>query len=301
MSFLIQSRSLLLQPVSTAKESRFTERLKRCPLLISLPREEWRDWLAGCKLQILRDDEPLWEEGSLGRSVMVLLDGEVSVEYQGTVLGHLKAGAMLGLNATLGRWRRESGIRAHAGDALVLEIPWSLTKSTLKRNPGITGALQVIGRSFEALKLLAGHPLLQHLDEDSRGKVAAAAQWLDMPPGHIFIRQGAHDRDAYIVVSGSVEVVRHEGPRDIVLAQLGHGKVIGELALLDGRPRTASVRTVEPTRLLHLPANAFEDAVESPTAFRESLRRWRRKLGMHTVQDWMVTGAATAESIPAKG
>lgn len=54
---------------------------------------------------------------------------------------------------------------------------------------------------------------------------------------------------AYFIESGGLEVSRGEGENLVVLAQLGPGEIIGEMALIDSAPRSATVRAIGPTEL----------------------------------------------------
>lgn len=63
--------------------------------------------------------------------------------------------------------------------------------------------------------------------------------------GHVIFRQGEVAYSAFIIESGSVEIVReHEGD-EVVLATLKPGTVFGEMGMLDGKPRSATARVVE--------------------------------------------------------
>lgn len=81
-------------------------------------------------------------------------------------------------------------------------------------------------------------------------------------------REVFHEGDAgdacYVIESGQVEVVKHDPAdgREIVLATVGRGKVIGEMALIDNQPRMATVRAVEDTVLLVVPREAFQGRLE---------------------------------------
>jgi CRP-like cAMP-binding protein len=64
--------------------------------------------------------------------------------------------------------------------------------------------------------------------------------------GELILKEGEEAVGFYIVSSGQVEVVKNiGGPKEAVLATLGPGDFFGETALLDGYPRTASVRALE--------------------------------------------------------
>jgi len=73
----------------------------------------------------------------------------------------------------------------------------------------------------------------------------------------IVVREGDAGDALYIVIDGVLAVERGE----IVVAQLGPGEAFGELAILDGEPRQATVRAQKPTRLLRLPRDTFDKAL----------------------------------------
>ncbi len=84
---------------------------------------------------------------------------------------------------------------------------------------------------------------------------------IKVPKGTLIIREGEVDRDAYIIVSGRVEVFRDSGTSHIVLAELGPGQIFGEMALVLERPRTASVRAIEEAALRRIDPETFARAL----------------------------------------
>jgi signal transduction histidine kinase len=72
------------------------------------------------------------------------------------------------------------------------------------------------------------------------------------------LREGDPGDSLYLILSGVVEVVRlNADGTEICLATLGTGQSIGELAIIDGGPRSASVRAKEPTELFAIPRRDF--------------------------------------------
>jgi CRP-like cAMP-binding protein len=72
-------------------------------------------------------------------------------------------------------------------------------------------------------------------------------------PGQIIMQEGAHSDYAYIILQGKVEVYRKnkEGQEEH-LAFLGKDQMIGEYGVLDGAPRSASVRAITHTQIRRL-------------------------------------------------
>jgi PPM family protein phosphatase len=78
-----------------------------------------------------------------------------------------------------------------------------------------------------------------------------------LQPGHTLFREGEASDSLYIVTLGVVEVMRNGR----ILARIRRGEVVGEMALLDGDTRSATVRAVEISRVLQLARSTLDDLV----------------------------------------
>jgi len=90
--------------------------------------------------------------------------------------------------------------------------------------------------------------------------------------GEVLFHEGDPGDALFIVASGAVKVVvpSEEGD-EAILATLHRGDFLGELALLDGAPRSASAVALEPTEVLALPRDRFNALVASEPAIRDAL------------------------------
>lgn len=77
-------------------------------------------------------------------------------------------------------------------------------------------------------------------------------------PGEVIFEQDEAADCAYFVESGEVEVYRFADGRSIVLGKVGKGRLLGEIALIDGGARTASARAVVETVCLRITGDQFE-------------------------------------------
>jgi CRP/FNR family cyclic AMP-dependent transcriptional regulator len=105
-----------------------------------------------------------------------------------------------------------------------------------------------------ALELLGRVPLFAQLEGDELERFSRVAVPRSFPSGTRVFHEGDRSDACYIVRSGSFRVTReHPDGRAITLANLGPGDIFGELAMLDGEVRSASVEALDDSELLALP------------------------------------------------
>src|SRR6476619_6297409 len=105
-------------------------------------------------------------------------------------------------------------------------------------------------------QLLTRVPLFAELSGSDLERIAAVAIPRAFPAGVRVFHEGDHSDACYIVRTGDLRVTReHSDGRAIALATLGAGDIFGELAMLDGGTRSASVETLTEAELLALPAS----------------------------------------------
>jgi CRP/FNR family transcriptional regulator, cyclic AMP receptor protein len=78
-------------------------------------------------------------------------------------------------------------------------------------------------------------------------------------PGEIVIKEGAKDTSAYIILSGSAQVIKHSGGREVIVADLEEGQVFGEMGLIEDRPRSATVRAITELKTRIITREQFND------------------------------------------
>jgi CRP-like cAMP-binding protein len=96
---------------------------------------------------------------------------------------------------------------------------------------------------------------------------------------HLF-HEKDHSRELYIVQSGVVRVYRRINGREIDLARISKGAVLGEMALIDGKPRSASAVAVEDTTVVMIDAETFEKRIirDVPSWFISMIRCTSEKI-----------------------
>jgi hypothetical protein len=100
-------------------------------------------------------------------------------------------------------------------------------------------------------------PLFAALPQNRFELLERTTDIVEVPAGIDLIREGTVGREFFAIAEGAVEVSKEGKP----IATGRAGDVFGELALLHGVPRTATVKSTSPTRLFVLSTEAFQDVV----------------------------------------
>ncbi|MEM5785922.1 MAG: cyclic nucleotide-binding domain-containing protein [Syntrophobacteraceae bacterium] len=124
--------------------------------------------------------------------------------------------------------------------------------------------------------------ILQDLPSEKLDRLAVAVVNRVVPPQGMVFREGEQADSFYIVASGKVKIfVNHESGTERELAVLGPGESFGEIALLTGEARTASVAAVDETHLMIIPKEDFERLLDEcpdlSRKFMKDVRKWLLK------------------------
>src|SRR3954447_17241003 len=107
----------------------------------------------------------------------------------------------------------------------------------------------------QSVDLLSRVPLFSELSGSELERISRVSVARSFPAGVRVFHEGDHSDACYLVRSGDLRVTReHRDGRAIALATLGPGDIFGELAMLDGQARSASVEALTDAELLALSA-----------------------------------------------
>ena len=100
--------------------------------------------------------------------------------------------------------------------------------------------------------------MFQGLDQSDLDTLAGVAREVTAERGEIIVSQGSKGESLYVVVSGQIRVyLSDESGKEIILGLEGPGAIFGEISVLDGRPRSASVAAMKRTELLKIDGQEF--------------------------------------------
>ena len=113
----------------------------------------------------------------------------------------------------------------------------------------------------EALRRVA---MFQALDERDLDTLDEVARQTTAERGEIIVNQGSKGESLYVVVSGQIRVyLSDETGKEVILGLEGPGAIFGEISVLDGELRSASVAAMERTELLKIEGQAFRQLLQT--------------------------------------
>ena len=121
-------------------------------------------------------------------------------------------------------------------------------------------------------EVLRGLPYFADLPQGLLDQVCRESERIEVDAETTIIEEDSLSEDMFVIVEGELRVTKMGTDREVVLATLGPGEVVGEIALLDNAPRTASVTAISKSSLIRIPANAFEDLIEDSRVVRRMFR-----------------------------
>src|SRR6266851_4841745 len=112
------------------------------------------------------------------------------------------------------------------------------------------------------------------LDKSARKQLAAHATVLSLKQNDVLIEERQADEDAYLVVEGSVRIVaRGQGvEQDRTLALIGAPALVGEMAVVHGQERSATVIADTPCAVMRLPGSVLRQLMDDQPLFGSAMR-----------------------------
>ena len=126
-----------------------------------------------------------------------------------------------------------------------------------------------MARASAKVELLRNVPLFSGLSAKELMSLSRLMDEIDLKPGTVIIREGNTGGEFFIVLEGTIEVKR-KGRR---LARLGPGDYLGEIALIDHGPRTATAIVETPSRVLVLASREFHSMLASDPRIENKILR----------------------------
>jgi cGMP-dependent protein kinase 2 len=214
----------------------------------------------------------VFERYDAGDSLYAIASGSVLVEVDPADRSKtvpIGAGSIFGEVGLISGRRRGATIRT-AEDSIVVEVPRMAALKLMAAVPAARRAIARIQTERQLLQVFGSGLAAADIEE-----LLATARIESVKAGEAIIAEGEQGRDVFVVNQGSMVVEKSIGGRPVFLSYLPAGSYVGEMALIDGGPRTATVRAAIKSEVIRLDGDSFARLLERKP---ELLARARRDM-----------------------
>lgn len=251
----------------------WTALLKQVPFLSMLPDAVIREKLIMGKIPQAEVPASLVElaigdyvirEGEFGDTFYLVLNGTFGVEVWNddgvpVQVQTIQRGSYFGEMAMIGRGMRTASIKALTPNCQVLEVYKGPFDRMLKEDKtgGLKKQLDELYARRTIEKFLRDNEFLREVAEVDKKLMVDTAKLLRFEAMADVYKAGAAATSFYLVRQGFLKAWRMEGDSESILAYLRDKDFFGDLELVEGRARTATVTAMEPVEIIELPRSVF--------------------------------------------
>jgi cAMP-dependent protein kinase regulator len=236
------------------------------PLFSALSKEGLRAIIGCFEMMTVPAGKAVISEGEEGAEAYIVSRGDLEVrrtddDGQVITLARLTNGALFGEMALLSRAPRAASVVA-CRPSIVLVARREALEAVAEKRPEIGVELAAHCRRRMVTNLVRTSKVLLSVPADERPALVERFETKVFEKGDKLIEEGKETSGLHLIASGEVAVVGHEqGGEAFVIATLGAGECVGEVALVLRRKANADVVAVHPSVTLHLPREDFVDLV----------------------------------------
>jgi CRP-like cAMP-binding protein/thioredoxin reductase/Fe-S-cluster-containing hydrogenase component 2 len=242
------------------------------PLLRELTMLQMRELIVESTILRPAAGSAIFHKNDYSNSFMAIIEGAVAVEIEeadGQVgFIELGTGQFFGEMSLISGRRRSATVTA-GEDCSILEIPRRLMLKLVSSVESVRKQIDAVFLRRAITTYLAPMVPVDVVDE----LMNAGVDVRRYAAGEIVFREGDPPDALYLIRSGSATVSRDVNGRDVVLSYVSAGNYVGEMALLNDTPRTATVQASVATEMLLLDAAAFKRVIARNPAWRGNLER----------------------------
>ncbi len=231
---------------------------------------QMREFMLDSTVQAFGAGEVIFERNDPGSSLFGIADGSVLVEVNPTdpsITVPIGQGEIFGEVGLISGRRRGATVRA-AEPAIVVEIPRTAALRLQSQVPAAKAAISRISTERQLLQLFKSG-----LTKEDVAEVAEGAEIKTIRAGDAVIVEGEEGKDIFVVRSGSMIVEKNVGGKPVFLSYLPAGSFVGEMALVGGGRRTATVKAAIKSDVIRLPGEAFARLMERNPQLAERVKR----------------------------
>jgi len=227
----------------------------------------------------IKSGQILINQGEMGDNLYVVYEGKFDViKNSGSLenkIGEVNRGECIGEGALLTFEPRNATVKA-ISSSIVYALSYNDFQEILRQNPEeFRSFMRLVGKRSKSIqpgqfrpsseylaRYLGSLEMISTLDSETIAQLVPAIEWVFLPGGEVLMNQGEEGKSMYMVINGRLKYIVEAADKSI----LSHGEfipgdIIGEMALLTGETRSATVYSVRACELARLSKSTFEKMV----------------------------------------
>lgn len=212
--------------------------------------------------------EVIFRRNEQGSSLFAIAEGSVAVEVDPndpSITVPIGQGSIFGEVGLISGRRRGSTIRA-AEDTIVVELSRKAALKLISSSPEANDAVTRISIERQILQMFGSG-----LTPADIAPLVESAETMQIAAGKTVIQEGDDDKDLFILRLGSMLVEKDIGGRPIFLSYLPAGSFFGEMAVIDGSIRTATVKASVKSEVIKLDGEMFNALLDTKPQLRTKM------------------------------
>ena len=240
---------------------------KNVPLLAMLSALQLRELVLESNILLPEPDDIIFKRNDYSTTFFFIIDGELDVliDDDNTPDAELKTGDFFGELALVSGRRRPGTVRARS-KCVLIETPRRVMLKLINSVQSMRRTLNEV-----AIKSVVQVCIGLSLSEEELNDVASHATLKSFNAGDELFHEGDEADGLYLIQSGSVTVSRIIAGREVVLFYVAAGNYVGEMSLVSGEPRYATVRAAVATDAVLIKADRMRDIIARNPEIRSSL------------------------------
>ncbi|MBE9536567.1 MAG: cyclic nucleotide-binding domain-containing protein [Proteobacteria bacterium] len=262
--------------------------LPEIPLLSELSEAELVELVGSFDYVDFPEGHLICKEGDDGDSIFIIIKGSIKIFVQGIAgekieIARLEEGEFFGEVGFFAGGKRQASVIAEDEIGLI-EIKKKEMDELGRRFPRVGEVLGSFCKKRVLGRLLAMSPLFGSLKESDRNELVDAFVHRQFEKGEVVIAEGDESDSLFVIKNGNVEVsTEHSGSGKVPLAELKEGDFFGEVAVVTGKPRTATVSSLSSLELMELSKKDLMSCFNKYPKVKEILERYLKSRAEKTI------------------
>jgi CRP-like cAMP-binding protein/Fe-S-cluster-containing hydrogenase component 2/thioredoxin reductase len=229
-----------------------------------------REFMLDSAARAYAKGETIFEKNDPGSSLFAIASGSVHVRLDAndpSKVVAIPAGTIFGEVGLISGRKRGATIVA-AEDTICVEISRNAALKLQSQVPTAKRAIERISTERQILQMFGSG-----LTSADIAEVVETSKIMAVRAGDAIIKEGDEDKDIYVIRVGSMVVEKEVGGKPVFLSYLPAGSYVGEMALIDGGRRTATVRAAIKSEVIRIDGEAFGRVLAAKPALLDRARK----------------------------